>query len=484
MEILPISKVELDNLIRQLVLNYVGRSVLGVVDHFEYDGMRVLDVARQKCREIVEVMKEIYRGRNSMDELLKKAAIQGDVVFLREAVASNKPNAYFQSLHCMPDPNYRKDRVGNMFHLAAWNKREEFLREAMEILPKVNIHFLLCQQDHPNFKRNPLHVAAGQGYNKIVKVILDYCDHHKSLTSAPANSLPQPTKAMAMGMDCRSVKPWLDKDIWGNTPFYYVMERCREECALQLSSMDSEMFSHMDDCGKDDAYYSIFVIALRRGFSKVILKFWESAPNWHTFDKRVLACAIGPMPNCSDEIVRLVLEQNLQRFYRMWPPLASWALIGKLYPFEYALKEEVCATDLRRYIVGMISEENPLYYVAGNPIFGKERECPKLGPPPVELKRGRPPSERRRDKTKKRKVYTRTNTLRCCKCKQFGHNSRSHRENNVLQMRRGKDKPRKPKVGEKRRVGRPSKVDENTLKEVKTTEGTSSQPTTGTPSSS
>ncbi|KAJ8448060.1 LOW QUALITY PROTEIN: hypothetical protein Cgig2_028936 [Carnegiea gigantea] len=125
----------------------------------------------------------------------------------------------------------------------------------------------------------------------------------------------------------------------------------------------------MDDCAGDDPYYSIFVIALRRGFRKVILKFWESAPNWHTFDKRVLACALGPAPNCSDEIFRLVLEQNLQvikdrNFYRIWSPLASWPLIGKLYPFEYVLKQEVCVTDLRRYIVDMISEENPLYYVA------------------------------------------------------------------------------------------------------------------------
>lgn len=65
-----------------------------------------------------------------------------------------------------------------------------------------------------------------------------------------------------------------------------------------------------------------------------------------------------------------MLEQNLQvikdrDFYRLWSPLASWALIGKLYPFEYVLlKEEFCATDLRRYIVDMISEENPLYFVA------------------------------------------------------------------------------------------------------------------------
>jgi len=58
-------------------------------------------------------------------------------------------------------------------------------------------------------------------------------------------------------------------------------------------------------------------------------------------------------------------------------------------------------------------------------------------------------------------VYTISNTLRCSKCKQFGHNFRSHREGNVLEIMRGKDKARKPKVGNKKRVGRPGKVDKN-----------------------
>jgi len=109
-----------------------------------------------------------------------------------------------------------------------------------------------------------------------------------------------------------------------------------------------------------------------------------------------------------------------------------------------------------------------------DPIIWKEMECPKLGHPLVQFKRGRTSSERRRDITEKRKVCNRSNTLRCSKCKQFRHNSRSHREGNVLEIRTGKDKPRKPKVGDKRRVGRPSKVDENTSKKAKTTQGTSS----------
>ncbi|KAJ8432529.1 hypothetical protein Cgig2_030321 [Carnegiea gigantea] len=84
-------------------------------------------------------------------------------------------------------------------------------------------------------------------------------------------------------------------------------------------------------------------------------------------------------------------------------------------------------------------------------IVNPAEECPKLGPPPVQLKK--------------------------CRLSTSWHNSRSHKEGNVLDIRRGKDKPRNPKVDDKRRVGRPSKVNENTLKKAKTTQGTSSQPT-------
>jgi len=118
------------------------------------------------------------------------------------------------------------------------------------------------------------------------------------------------------------------------------------------------------------------------------------------------------------------------------------------------------------------------------PIFWKEMECPKLRPLPVQFKRSRPPSKRRRDITEKRKVYTRSNPLRHSKCKQFGQNSKSYKEGNVLEIRRKKDKPRKPKVGDKKRVGRPSKIDENTSKKAKTTQGAPSQPTIATTSTS
>ena len=109
-----------------------------------------------------------------------------------------------------------------------------------------------------------------------------------------------------------------------------------------------------------------------------------------------------------------------------------------------------------------------------------------VGSPLVELIRGRPPSERGRDKTEQRKKFTRSNTLRCSKCKQFRHNSRSHRERNVLDMRRGKDKPRKQKIGVKRRVGRLIKDEGSTSKKAMTVPDSSSQltPAAATTSSS
>ncbi|KAJ8437071.1 hypothetical protein Cgig2_002038 [Carnegiea gigantea] len=57
----------------------------------------------------------------------------------------------------------------------------------------------------------------------------------------------------------------------------------------------------------------------------------------------------------------------------------------------------------------------------------------------------RPQSERRRDATKLRKEYPRTNTYSSSKCKQYCHNSGSHRKGGVLEIKRCKDKPKKKK---------------------------------------
>lgn len=82
---------------------------------------------------------------------------------------------------------------------------------------------------------------------------------------------------------------------------------------------------------------------------------------------------------------------------------------------------------------------------------------PKIGPPTVEIKRGRPQTEKRRDITERRKEFTRSITLKCILCKQFGHNKRSRRKDGVLQTLKGKDRPSYKEKRGQRKVRRPSK---------------------------
>ncbi|KAJ8426558.1 hypothetical protein Cgig2_017074 [Carnegiea gigantea] len=80
-----------------------------------------------------------------------------------------------------------------------------------------------------------------------------------------------------------------------------------------------------------------------------------------------------------------------------------------------------------------------------------------IGPPSVEIKRGRPQTERMRDITERRKEFIRSITLKCSLCKQFGHNKRSNRKDGVLQILKDKGRPSYTEKRGKRKVGRPRK---------------------------
>ncbi|KAJ8434692.1 hypothetical protein Cgig2_030262 [Carnegiea gigantea] len=77
---------------------------------------------------------------------------------------------------------------------------------------------------------------------------------------------------------------------------------------------------------------------------------------------------------------------------------------------------------------------------------GAFERLPQDKTPPIEIKRGRLQTERS-DITEKIKDFFRSNTLKCSLFKQFGHNKRSHREQGVLQILKGIDKPRPRKEG-------------------------------------
>ncbi|KMT12792.1 hypothetical protein BVRB_4g088860 [Beta vulgaris subsp. vulgaris] len=109
-----------------------------------------------------------------MAEELKDAADRGDVEFLRNCVASNKPIEYYLTLFPMIQPG---DRLfGNIFH---FENREDFIRGAIRTLPlHVSQQLLLQQRDEDMF--NPLHKAAAVGNLEKIKIFLALFGVHLS----------------------------------------------------------------------------------------------------------------------------------------------------------------------------------------------------------------------------------------------------------------------------------------------------------------
>ncbi|KAJ8436215.1 hypothetical protein Cgig2_006902 [Carnegiea gigantea] len=113
----------------------------------------------------------------SMDPELKEAACCGDVDFLKSAIASSKPPAYFLSRFTPSSDNNNDDDVhvrcaGNILHLAIFHGRVEFVAVAMSMLPEKIIHFLLSQQETTGGRHwNPLHVAVWKANRSVVELI-------------------------------------------------------------------------------------------------------------------------------------------------------------------------------------------------------------------------------------------------------------------------------------------------------------------------
>ena len=72
--------------------------------------------------------------------------------------------------------------------------------------------------------------------------------------------------------------------------------------------------------------------------------------------------------------------------------------------------------------------------------LGKTQTAPGQDPP-VGLKRDRLQTKRKRNIIKKMKNFDRSKTLKSSLSKKFGHNKRSHKEQGVLQILKGIDKP-------------------------------------------
>uniref|UniRef100_A0A803LY19 PGG domain-containing protein n=1 Tax=Chenopodium quinoa TaxID=63459 RepID=A0A803LY19_CHEQI len=162
---------------------------------------------------------------SKMDEELRKAAVRGDVDFLKKCVESNKPIEYYLTFYPEEDDQSGRAHHGNIFHMAARENKEEFIKEAMGILPQEAKHQLLVQPGYAEC--NPLHEAACVGNVVIVKMFLDvYQQGFRSHL-------------------LEHQRPWLFKDSDGNNPCFVAVISHQEECAFEIYKMDTELISNM-----------------------------------------------------------------------------------------------------------------------------------------------------------------------------------------------------------------------------------------------
>ncbi|XP_048498505.1 uncharacterized protein LOC125496827 [Beta vulgaris subsp. vulgaris] len=199
-----------------------------------------------------------------MAEELKDAADRGDVEFLRNCVASNKPIEYYLTLFPMIQPG---DRLfGNIFH---FENREDFIKGAIRTLPlEVSQQLLLQQRDEDMF--NPLHKAAAVCNLEKIKMFLALFGVHLS------SSLSLSLSSLSSSSSSHIKKPWLQKTDEGHTPCHVALINGKEKCGLEILEileMDMELLCNID---QDDDRDSMLCIAVKGGLSNFALKMLRS----------------------------------------------------------------------------------------------------------------------------------------------------------------------------------------------------------------
>ncbi|XP_021753387.1 uncharacterized protein LOC110718790 isoform X2 [Chenopodium quinoa] len=279
-----------------------------------------------------------------MDEDLRDAALSGDVEFLRKCVESNKPMEYYLSYYPKSSDADKHDRHhGNIFHMAAYNNREEFLREAIKILPLENTHQLLLQPREP-LNGNPLHVAADLGNVKIIKMMLDV---YRSMPSLPSDL---------------SQRPWLQQTTEGDTPCYLALANDHEECALATLQMDMELICNTPD---NRGVYMIYD-AVYNKLSRLALEILRSPYS---------ICCTGYEGRTPFHLIHVLnsseeAEEIFRRLLQREPGLIEqvdengfsvfyhWVFDGKMWPFKCLLKCHDIIPDVKSVFVDMVSSTN------------------------------------------------------------------------------------------------------------------------------
>ncbi|KAH9624209.1 hypothetical protein KSS87_019978 [Heliosperma pusillum] len=222
--------------------------------------------------------------RMAMDPLLEKAAKEGDVEFLKQAVAvQQQPPEYFLA----------QDSDGwSIFHLAVLFENVEFMKEAMKILPTNILKQLLLITDDISY--TPLHTAALFG--KMMRVIKCVVEMYASLWCDTD--------------DVDHVNPWLALTKDNQTPLNLLLVRpyTNEEYVLEIMMlMDPELESCTiaDNKGNTPLYY-----ALKKGLNRVAEKILKSPqPATSILGETDLFSLYSRATKCTENVVRLFLEK-------------------------------------------------------------------------------------------------------------------------------------------------------------------------------
>ncbi|XP_074319480.1 protein ACCELERATED CELL DEATH 6-like [Silene latifolia] len=276
---------------------------------------------------------------NGESYLLHKAARVGDMVYLRQALATQPIQEFFTL--CPTDGGYL-----NIIHVAILCLQQEFIRELLNKLPASAIHFLISQQDTSESKVNALHYVASRGDVDILKLFLDF------YRSSPSSSST---------VEVSTEKPWLAVDSQGSTPLLRAITQGKEECALEIMSMDMEVLCNM----VNDRGTSPLVEAVRRRCPKVAVKILTSGHVYSTSGDDGLT-PLDLAPNCTEEVCRLLLDKHPEMLKKVdgngVTMLHVWVMVGHVWPFHLLIERATTSAWRKDYIDLLCAVENDRNY--------------------------------------------------------------------------------------------------------------------------
>ncbi|CAO2822679.1 unnamed protein product [Amaranthus hypochondriacus] len=261
-----------------------------------------------------------------LDLELRKAVVSGDIEFLTKAVASKIPHneVYFLG--------HSEDWGSNIFHIAAFCRKVEFLKEALRILPAHLVLQLLSSQQHM-YGWNPLHDAVKNGCNEILRLMLGF---YKSY-SGTLSLVNKPWLALSHRTGDNNIK---------QTPLDFTIVYGKEDCALEILSMDLELF-----CGMLDQDGNSFLFrAVQKGFSRVAEKILNSNCSYSLCGQDG-STALHVANRCSENVTKLLLKKHLDCLdiinVRGFNVIQQWAKEGSIGRLELLVDKTDFLADAR-----------------------------------------------------------------------------------------------------------------------------------------